>query len=167
MGHMRLRCTDHLTHSLTLYYSSTLYGTGVKHSTQQKNPSTNNPRTYHVYTTAQQQQYSSTAERKKRQKKRGQGYLNQHTWGQQGQKKKQQKQGGVFELTPCLSRIERSTAEPKGNIVIPCRLREGNFEKSSLPEVSCCTDIFAYCLLQTMEEYSILRSTCLWFFLFR
>ena len=51
--------------------------------------------------------------------------------------------GVVFKLTLCLSRIERSTAEPKGNVLIPCRLREGNFEKSSLTGFGCCTDIFA------------------------
>ena len=38
----------------------------------------------------------------------------------------------------------RATAEPKGNVLIPCHLREGNFEKSSLAELGCCTDIFAY-----------------------
>ena len=43
----------------------------------------------------------------------------------------------------CLSRIERSTAEPKGNVVITCRLREGNFKKSSLAELSCDACSFA------------------------
>ena len=124
---------------------------------------TNLPCVYNS-TTAVVQQYSR---KKKKAKKAGTGVFELAYLGLAGTKKKQQKQGGVFELTPCLSRIERSTAEPKGNIMIPCRLRGGNFEKSSLPEVSCCTDIFAYCLLQTMEEYSILRSTCLWFFLSR
>ena len=53
-------------------------------------------------------------------------------------KKQKQRLGGGFELVLCLSRVERSTA-----VVIPCRLRERNFEKSSLAEFGCCTDIFA------------------------
>ena len=36
-----------------------------------------------------------------------------------------------------MSRIERSTAEAKGNVVFTCRLREGNFEKSPLAEFGC------------------------------
>ena len=50
---------------------------------------------------------------------------------------------GGFELTLCLSRIERSTAKPKGKVVITCRLREGNFEKSFLAEFGCDTRSFA------------------------
>ena len=68
MGHMRRRCTDQPTHSPTLDYSSTLYGTAVKHSAQQKTSTTTNPRTHHVCTTVQQQQYSSTAEKNKSKK---------------------------------------------------------------------------------------------------
>ena len=33
-----------------------------------------------------------------------------------------------FKLTLCLSRIERSTAEPKGKVVTTCRHQEGNFD---------------------------------------
>ena len=56
------------THPLTHHVCTT-----VKHSTQQKNPSTNSyPRTYHVCTTVQQLQHS----RKKRSKKAGTGDLN-------------------------------------------------------------------------------------------
>ena len=65
---MRRRCTDQPTHSPTLDYSSTLYGTAVKHSAQQKTSTTTNPRTHHVCTTVQQQQYSSTAEKNKSKK---------------------------------------------------------------------------------------------------
>ena len=50
------------------------------------------------------------------------------------QQKKQIKAERGFELALCLSRIQRSTADPKGNVVIDCRLREGNLEKSSLAE---------------------------------
>ena len=35
------------------------------------------------------------------------------------------------------SRVERSTVEPTDNVVITCRLWEGNFEKSPLPEFGC------------------------------
>ena len=77
----------------------------------------------HVCTIIVQQHYSTnTAEKKKRSKKA-------ETEG--------------FELTLCLSRIERSTAEPKGNVLITCRLREGNFEKSSLAEFGCDARSFA------------------------
>ena len=52
------------------------------------------------------------------------GDLNSRT----AEKKKKETETGGFELTLCLSRIERSTVEPTGIVVIPCRLREGNFE---------------------------------------
>ena len=135
MGHMRRRCTDQPTHSPTLDYSSTLYGTAVKHSAQQKTSTTTNPRTHHVCTTVQQQQYSSTAEKNKN-KKTGTGGFELTCLGlvKKNMKKTQQIQGGVLELTLFSSRIERSTAEPIENGVIPCHLREGNFEQSSLAE---------------------------------
>ena len=41
---------------------------------------------------------------------------------------------GGFELTLLAPRIERSTAEPKENVVIICRLRETDFQKSSFVE---------------------------------
>ena len=44
---------------------------------------------------------------------------------------------GRLELTLCLSRIERSTAEPKGSVVNTCRPREATFEKSSLAGFGC------------------------------
>ena len=36
-----------------------------------------------------------------------------------------------------LSRIERSTVEATENVIITCRLRESNFEKSSIAEFGC------------------------------
>ena len=52
----------------------------------------------------------------------------------ENKEKKKKAETGGFELMLCLSRVERSTAEPAGNKVITCRLRGGNFEKSSLAE---------------------------------
>ena len=55
---------------------------------------------------------------------------------------------GVLELTLCPESIinpeSNSTDEPKANVEIPSRLREGNFEKSSLAEFGCCTDIVVF-----------------------
>ena len=137
MGPMRRRCADQPTDPPTLYYGSTSYGTAVKHSTQQENPSANNnPRTHYECTTVvQQQQYSSTAEKNKN-KKTGTGGFELTCLGlvKKNMKKTQQIQGGVLELTLFSSRIERSTAEQIENGVIPCHLREGNFEQSSLAE---------------------------------
>ena len=66
------------------------------------------------------------------------------TYSSTAEKYKNEKQRRGFELTLCLSRIERSTAEPKkGNVVITCPLREGNFEKSSLAEFGCDARSFA------------------------
>ena len=48
-----------------------------------------------------------------------------------------------IQLTLCLSRIEPSTVEPTEEVVITCRLREGNFEKSSLAEFGCDARYFA------------------------
>ena len=42
-----------------------------------------------------------------------------------------------------LSRMERSTADPTEHVVITCRLRESNFEKSSLAEFGCDARSFA------------------------
>ena len=89
----------------------------------------------------------------------GQENSNQHTAGKQNKRKQQRR---VFELTVCLSRIEGSSAEPKGNAMIPCRLREGNFETSSLTVFSCSTDIILI-VLQAMDEYWV-PGTCLWLF---
>ena len=85
--------------------------TAVKHSTQQKNPSRNNPRTHHVCTTIKyiQHQYRSTAEKKA--KKQRQRDLNSHS--AERKKKSKNAETGVFELKLCLFRIERFTAETK------------------------------------------------------
>ena len=48
---------------------------------------------------------------------------------------KKQETGG-FELTLCLSRIERSTAEPEEDVVIECFLQEGNFENRRSPSLA-------------------------------
>ena len=53
------------------------------------------------------------------------------------QKKKQKAETGGFELTLCSPRIVRSTAEPERNVAITSHPRQGNFEKSSLPEFGC------------------------------
>ena len=53
------------------------------------------------------------------------------------QKKKRKSRDMWIQLTFCLSRIERSTVEPKEIVVISCCLREGNFEKSSLTAFVC------------------------------
>ena len=47
---------------------------------------------------------------------------------------KKKAETGGFELTLLALRIERYTAEPKENVVIICRLREADFQKSSLAE---------------------------------
>ena len=48
---------------------------------------------------------------------------------------------------PCLIKMERSTAEPKYSVtiilVLICRRREANFQKSSLAEVDCDARVFA------------------------
>ena len=71
--------------------------------------------------------------------------LEPHTkYSSTAEKYKNEKQRRGFELTLCWSRIERSTAEPKKrNVVITCRLQEGNFEKSSLAEFGCDARSFA------------------------
>ena len=76
---------------------------------QQKTPTNNNPRSRHVCTIIVQQ-YS------RKQKLRS---------GDMG-----------TQLTLFLSRIERTTVKPTENVVITCRLRDGNFEKSSLAELA-------------------------------
>ena len=48
-----------------------------------------------------------------------------------------------IQLTPSLSRIEPSIVEPTEKVVITCRLREGNFEKSLLAEFGCDARYFA------------------------
>ena len=55
-------------------------------------------------------------------------------------KAKTQRRG---DSTDALSRIERSTVESTENVVITCRLRESNFEKSSLVEFGCDARSFA------------------------
>ena len=137
MGHMSRRCTDEPTHPPCVYNSKSQYTAQKPIHQQPMNP----PCVYN--STTAEQQYSSTAEKKK-QKSRDRGIWTSILGVSRKKKgKKNSRQGGVFELTSCLSINERSTAEPKGNVVIPCRLREGNFEKSSLAEFGCCTDIFA------------------------
>ena len=84
-----------------------------------------------------QQQCNGTAEKNKA-KKQGQGDLNSRT---AGNKKEAKKHKRGFELKLCLSRIERSSAE--ANVAITCRLREGNFEKSSLAEFGRDASYFA------------------------
>ena len=72
------------------------------------------PSTTHDPTMCVQQQYSSTtAEKKAKTQRRG-------------------------DSTDALSRIECSIVEPTENVTITSRLREGNFEKSSLAEWLRC-----------------------------
>ena len=89
--------------------------------------------------TTVQQQYSYVPQysRKYKEKKQTGGF--ELTYSRK--KKKKSRDRGIW--TDALSRIERSTAEPKGNVVISCRLREGNFEKSSLAESGCDARSFA------------------------
>ena len=89
-----------------------------------------------------------TAEKKKSKKAGTGGFEPPYLGLAEERKKKQQTGWGIW--TDALSRIERSTAEPKANVEISCRLREGNFEKSSLAEFGCFTGIF---VLQTMNDY--------------
>lgn len=59
------------------------------------------------------------------------------------QKKSKQENRSGFELTLMTSRIQRSTAETKYNVVVLCRLREANFEKSSFDEFGWNADSLA------------------------
>ena len=57
------------------------------------------------------------------------------------QKKKAKRRDG--DSTDALSRIDRSTVETTANVVIACRLLEGNFENSPLAEFGCDDRSFA------------------------
>ena len=62
--------------------------------------------------------------------------MNLPTAEKKERKKIKKAETGGFEVTLCLSRIERSTAEPKGSVVNTCRLREGNFENRRSPSLA-------------------------------
>ena len=68
---------------------------------------------------------------------------------------------GGFELTLLAPRIERSTAEPKENVVIICRLREADFQKSSLAEFVGDARSFTWGSRGLLCGWAVARSRCL------
>ena len=119
-------------------------GTAVKHRRQQKSSSTptHEPTMCVQQYNSSTRTYSSTAEKHTNATQTAGFEL---TYSRKKSKKKNKKsETGGFVLTLCLPRIEGSTAEPKGNVVITCHFRKGNLQELSFAEFGCDARSFGW-----------------------